>query len=77
MRFAEPAWVEVTQADGRVVHSQINEAGTEHRIDAAGPLRLVIGNASAVTIEFRGKPVDLKPVTSQDNVARLTLANSR
>jgi cytoskeleton protein RodZ len=77
LRFAEAAWVEVTQADGRIVHSQINEAGTEQRIDAAGPLRLVVGNASAVTIEFRGKPIDLKPVTSPDNVARITLANPR
>jgi len=71
--FREQSWVEVTQADGRIVHSQINEAGTEQRIDGKVPLRLVIGNASAVSVEYKGAPVDLKPVTSVDNVARITL----
>jgi len=73
LSFREQSWVEVTQADGRVVHSQINEPGTEQRIDATPPLRLVIGNASSVQIDYKGKTIDLKPVTSPDNVARITL----
>jgi cytoskeleton protein RodZ len=73
LNFSEHAWVEVTQADGRVVHSQLNEAGSEQRIDGKPPLRLVIGNASTVALDYKGKPVDLKPHTNVDNVARVTL----
>ncbi|MCS6943975.1 MAG: helix-turn-helix domain-containing protein [Sutterellaceae bacterium] len=73
LRFREPSWVEVTAADGRVLLSQLNNAGTERMIEAKPPLKLVIGNASGVEVEFRGKRLDLKPLTSSENVARLTL----
>jgi cytoskeleton protein RodZ len=73
LSFRDRSWVEVTQGDGRIVHSQLNEAGTEQRIDAKPPLRVVIGNASAVVLDYKGKAVDLKPATTADNVARITL----
>jgi cytoskeleton protein RodZ len=71
--FRERAWVEVAQGDGRVLLSQNNDAGSEQKLDGKPPFRLVIGNASAVTLEYRGRPVDLRPVTSSENVARVTL----
>jgi cytoskeleton protein RodZ len=73
MNFHEQAWVEVIQADGRIVHSQINEAGTEQRIDGKPPLKLVIGNASAVALEYKGRAIDRKSVMTADHVARITL----
>lgn len=71
--FREASWVEVTDEGGRILLSQINAAGTEETVRGKPPYRLVIGNASAVSLEFGGKTVDLKPVTSVGNVARLTL----
>jgi cytoskeleton protein RodZ len=73
LSFREQSWVEVAQGDGRILLSQINEAGTEQRIDGRPPLRLVIGNASAVSLEYKGRAVDLKPATGVDNVAKITL----
>lgn len=73
LAFRERAWVEVTQADGRVLLSQNNDAGSEQKLDGKPPFRLVIGNASAVTLEYRGRAIDLKPLTSIENVARVTL----
>lgn len=73
LAFRERAWVEVTQADGRVLLSQNNDAGSEQKLDGKPPFKLVIGNASAVILEYRGRPVDLKPLTSVENVARVTL----
>jgi cytoskeleton protein RodZ len=73
LRFREEAWVEVAQGDGRVVFSQLNAPGTERQIEGKPPLRLVIGNASGVDVEYKGKRVDLKPATSSENVARVTL----
>ncbi len=73
LAFRERAWVEVTQADGRVLLSQNNDAGSEQKLDGKPPFKLVIGNASAVTLEYRGRTIDLKPLTSAENVARVTL----
>ncbi|MDR2112140.1 MAG: DUF4115 domain-containing protein [Candidatus Accumulibacter sp.] len=71
--FAENSWVEVRDRDGQVIFSQINPAGSQREITGRPPFALVIGNASQVTLQYQGKPVDLSPRSSKDNVARLTL----
>ncbi|MDR2112135.1 MAG: helix-turn-helix domain-containing protein [Candidatus Accumulibacter sp.] len=71
--FAENSWVEVRDRDGQVIFSQLNPAGSQREITGQPPFALVIGNASQVTLQYQGKPVDLSPRSSKDNVARLTL----
>lgn len=69
-----PSWVEITQADGRIVLVGLQEPGTDRRLGGAqAPLHLVIGNASSVTLEYRGKRVDLAPHIRANDLARLTL----
>jgi cytoskeleton protein RodZ len=68
-----PSWVEVTQGDGRVIYSGMNDPGSERRIVGQPPLRLVVGNASSVRIEARGRDIDLAPFVRGDDLARLTL----
>jgi cytoskeleton protein RodZ len=46
--------------------------GQTRTVTGAPPLELVLGNASAASVNFRGKPVDLAPYTRQ-KVARLVL----
>ena len=73
LRVHAPSWVEVVQADGTSVFSQVCQAGSEHAIRGKAPLSVVIGNAAAVEVRFRGAPVDLASRTSANGVARLTL----
>jgi len=73
LSFRDRSWVEVRQADGAVLLSQNNAPGTVQTVDGVPPYTLVIGNASKVELEFRGKPVDLSASTSRDDVARLRL----
>jgi cytoskeleton protein RodZ len=73
LSFRDRSWVEIRQADGAVLLSQNNAAGTVQTIDGVPPYTLVIGNASKVDLEFRGKPVDLATASSRDDVARLRL----
>ena len=61
------------ETDGTVLLKQNNPAGTEQTIDGVPPYTLVIGNASKVELEFRGRPVDLSAATSRGDVARLRL----
>lgn len=73
-RFKEAAWIEVTQAvDGRVLLSRLNDAGSEQTVEGRPPYLVVVGNAAAVELQFRGEPVDLAAIASRDNVARLRL----
>lgn len=69
-----PSWVEITSADGRIALTGLQEAGTERRLtNLQPPVRLVIGNASSVSLEYRGKAIDLKPHVRANDLARLTL----
>lgn len=70
--FAQPSWVEVRDRSGQVVFSQLSQAGTRREINGQPPFSLVVGNATHVTLHYKGKPVDLSK-RSKDDVARLTL----
>ncbi len=71
--FTQPSWVEVRDRSGEIVFSQLNQAGSQREVTGQPPFSLVIGNASRVTLQFRGKPVDLMAIRSKGDVARLTL----
>jgi cytoskeleton protein RodZ len=73
LSFAEVAWVEIVDASGKRLLSQNNPAGTEVQLDGKAPFQVLIGNASGTRLEYRGKPVELGPMTGRDNVARVKL----
>jgi cytoskeleton protein RodZ len=77
LHFTDRSWVEVSRADGRILLSHNGEAGTVELLDAALPLLLTVGRAEAVQVEYRGRPVNLKPYVNTKGVARLTIADSR
>jgi len=72
MVFSEESWVEIRDAEGRVLFSQLNSAGTRRRVEGVAPFSLVIGNAAGVTLRYNDAEIDLAPYTRTD-VARLTL----
>jgi cytoskeleton protein RodZ len=71
--FRDRSWVEIRQADGTVLMSQTNAAGSTKTVEGSPPYLIVIGNASKVTLEHRGQPVDLAGFISRDDIARLRL----
>jgi cytoskeleton protein RodZ len=71
-KFAEPSWVEVRDRSGRIIFSQLSQAGSQIDIDGQAPFSLVVGNASHVSLSYKGKPVDLSK-RSKDDVARLSV----
>ncbi len=72
LRFSGQSWVEVTDANGKVVLSQLSSAGAEHAVDGALPLTVVIGDAGKTMVDVRGEAFDLQPFT-RNNVARITV----
>jgi cytoskeleton protein RodZ len=69
---SDASWIEVRDARDRVLLSRTVQPGERVGLDGTLPLRLIIGNAGATELSFRGQPVDLAPRT-RDNVARLEL----
>ena len=70
-----PSWVQVTASDGKVIFSQLLQAGAPQSVQVpagSAPLSVVVGNAPQTTVNYAGKPVDLAPNT-RANVARFTL----
>ena len=72
LRFTGPSWVEVKDAEGKVLLSQHSAAGAEHVIEGTPPFYVVVGDATHALVEVRGEPYDLAPLTRQ-NVARFTV----
>lgn len=72
MEFADDSWVEITDADGKVLMAQLNPGGSRRVVSGHPPLSLVIGNAAAVRVVYNDRPVDLVPYVKVE-VARFTL----
>lgn len=70
--FDGSSWVEVRDATGRTLHSQMNEKGTTQVIEGRPPFHVVVGSAAHVRLQYNDQPVDLRPHTRVE-VARLTL----
>ena len=72
--FNEDSWVEVKDAEGKRVLSQIGPGNTEKTVYGKPPFSLTIGNAANVQLVYNAKTVDLMPYTSKHGgVARLSL----
>ena len=72
LEFGELSWVEIKQANGKILLSQLNSAGSRQSIEGMPPFDVVIGNAANVRLKYNDAPVDLRPYFKVD-VARLTL----
>lgn len=72
LAFNRESWVEIRDAEGRIVFSQLNPAGSRRQVEGVAPFSLVIGNAHGVRLRYNESDVDLLPFTRTD-VARLTL----
>lgn len=71
-RFTGESWIEVKDASGRTLISQLNPAGTEAQVSGRAPFTVVVGNAPEVRMSLDDRPFDLQP-HSRVGVARLTV----
>lgn len=72
LSFSDECWVEVTNADAKVLVSKKMQANDSLELSSDKSLSVLLGRATAATVYFNNEQVDLKPYTRGD-VARLTL----
>ncbi len=74
LRTSGKTWLEVVANDGSTLAKELLPAGAERRYAASQVRRMTIGNASAVALESRGRPVDAL-ATARANVARFEVSS--
>jgi cytoskeleton protein RodZ len=72
MAFADDAWVEIKDGEGKMLMAQLNPAGSTRVVSGHPPFALVIGNAAAVRVVYNERAVDLVPYVKVE-VARFSL----
>lgn len=72
LRFTGASWVEVTDAGGKILLSQLSTPGAEHALEGDLPLNVLIGDATRTSVEVRGVAFNLLPIM-RNNVARFTV----
>ena len=75
LRFDDDCWVEVKDAEGNVLFSDLQQGNSELSLEGDGPLNIKFGNTAAVSeVVFNGEPVALVNISaSSRGIGRLTL----
>ncbi|HSH54944.1 MAG TPA: RodZ domain-containing protein [Methylotenera sp.] len=69
----EKTWINITDKSGKVVYERILPAGGSDSLNGEPPFNVVVGNAKATTLSYKGQAVDLVTGTTENNVARIKL----
>ncbi len=72
LTFSDKSWVQVLDANGKVVVDKIFKAGDAEELTGKAPFAVIIGNALVTRLAYNGKEVDLGPHT-RASVARVTV----
>jgi cytoskeleton protein RodZ len=70
--FSDTCWVQVTDADGKVLLGGLRRKGETVTVAGKAPLELRLGVARAASVSYNGAPVDIAPFTSNET-ARVKL----
>ena len=71
--YRQSAWTEVRDAKGQRVLLHTGAPGTRQSVQGTPPLDLTLGNATEVSVTWRGASVDLAPHIAKNNIARVRL----
>ena len=73
LRFTAKSWIRVDDAGGKTLLRGEFPAGQSQTLQGSLPLNLHFGNASGVTAEYQGQPVDFGAYLRDNGTARFTL----
>ena len=72
LTFRDKSWVQVVDATGTTIVDRIFSRGDAEELTGRAPFVVVIGNAQATRLAYKGKDIDLAPHT-RGAVARVTV----
>ena len=73
LNFSGQCWLEIRDANNKVLFSGMKNSGDKLELDGAQPYRLNIGAPANVTVQFQGKDVDLSRFIKAKRSAKFKL----
>lgn len=71
-QFTDDCWLEVRDGDDQLIYADLHGAGDRFSLDGKPPFRILAGNAAALTLSYRGEPVEVVTRPGRDS-ARFTV----
>jgi cytoskeleton protein RodZ len=59
LKFSSDSWAEVYDASGQRLFYDVGAASSAHTVKGPAPMRVVLGNASGVALEYNGRPAHI------------------
>lgn len=73
LKFSSDSWAEVYDATGQRLFYDVGAASSAHTVRGPAPLRVVLGNASGVALEFNGRPASMPSTVAPDGSVRFVI----
>jgi cytoskeleton protein RodZ len=73
LKFSSDSWAEVYDASGQRLFYDVGAAASAHTMKGPAPLRVVLGNASGVAVEFNGRPALIPAGVQPDGSTRFII----
>jgi cytoskeleton protein RodZ len=73
LKFSSDSWAEVYDASGQRLFYDVGAASSAHTVKGPAPLRVILGNASGVAVEFNGRPALIPAVVQPDGSTRFVI----
>lgn len=70
--FSDECWVEVSNAQGTIIYADLARAGQTLSLEGEAPFSVMLGNARAVSLTYKGELVPVNPRPG-NRTARLTV----
>jgi cytoskeleton protein RodZ len=74
VKFNGESWVRLNAPDGTVIEQALVQPGQQREFKPGQIGKVVLGNAQAITMQYRGQAVDLTPYI-RANVVRFTVSS--
>jgi cytoskeleton protein RodZ len=73
LKFASDSWAEVYDASGQRLFYDVGAAASAHTMKGPAPLRVILGNASGVAVEYNGRPALIPAGVQPDGSTRFII----
>jgi cytoskeleton protein RodZ len=73
LKFSSDSWAEVYDATGQRLFYDVGAAASAHTVRGPAPLRVILGNASGVAVEYNGRPAQIPAALQPDGSARFVI----
>jgi cytoskeleton protein RodZ len=73
LKFSSDSWAEVYDASGERLFYDVGAASSAHTVKGPVPMRVVLGNASGVALEYNGRPAPIPSAVMPDGSVRFVI----